>query len=92
MAVSTPAEWAGKRVFVTGSDRGIGRRTARAFWVHDQHFLDRPGNAAVQLVLFRDYATNPRPYPMWQLSGPSCTRTCTKIRGIGANSHEVCKL
>lgn len=37
-----------------------------AFWVHDQFFLDRPGNADVQLALFRDYATNPPLYPAWQ--------------------------
>lgn len=37
-----------------------------AFWVHDQYFLDRPGNDAVQLALFRDYATNPPLYPAWQ--------------------------
>ena len=37
-----------------------------AFWVHDQHFLDRPGNAEIQLALFRDYRTNPPLYPTWQ--------------------------
>ncbi|MBY0461023.1 MAG: alpha/beta hydrolase, partial [Gemmataceae bacterium] len=37
-----------------------------AFWVHDQYFLDRPGNDAIQLALFRDYATNPPLYPKWQ--------------------------
>lgn len=37
-----------------------------AFWVHDQHFLDRPGNSEIQLALFRDYATNPPLYPAWQ--------------------------
>src|SRR5262249_24696598 len=37
-----------------------------AFWVHDQYFLDRPGNAEIQLALFRDYKTNPPHYPTWQ--------------------------
>lgn len=37
-----------------------------AFWVHDQAFLDRPGNDAIQLALFRDYKTNPPLYPAWQ--------------------------
>jgi len=35
-------------------------------WIYDQYFLDRPGNDAIQLALFRDYATNPPLYPAWQ--------------------------
>lgn len=35
-------------------------------WVHDQALLDRPGNDAVQLTLFRDYATNVPMYPAVQ--------------------------
>ena len=35
-------------------------------WIYDQYFLDRPGNDAVQLALFRDYRTNPPLYPEWQ--------------------------
>ncbi len=35
-------------------------------WIYDQYFLDRPGNADIQLALFRDYATNPPLYPAWQ--------------------------
>jgi pimeloyl-ACP methyl ester carboxylesterase len=32
-------------------------------WEHDFALLSRPGNDAVQLALFRDYATNPPLYP-----------------------------
>lgn len=32
-------------------------------WVHDQALLDRPGNDAIQLRLFRDYPTNVDLYP-----------------------------
>ncbi|MFF7981701.1 alpha/beta fold hydrolase [Streptomyces sp. NPDC007901] len=32
-------------------------------WVHDQALLDRPGNAEIQLRLFRDYPTNVELYP-----------------------------
>jgi pimeloyl-ACP methyl ester carboxylesterase len=32
-------------------------------WFHDYSLLSRPGNDAVQLALFRDYATNPPLYP-----------------------------
>ncbi|SEO44577.1 alpha/beta fold hydrolase [Amycolatopsis saalfeldensis] len=32
-------------------------------WHHDFALLSRPGNDAVQLALFRDYATNPPLYP-----------------------------
>ena len=32
-------------------------------WVHDQALLDRPGNADIQLRLFRDYPTNVELYP-----------------------------
>lgn len=32
-------------------------------WVHDQALLDRPGNAEIQLRLFRDYPTNVDLYP-----------------------------
>ncbi|WP_344578113.1 alpha/beta hydrolase [Streptomyces lunalinharesii] len=32
-------------------------------WVHDQALLDRPGNAEIQLKLFRDYPTNVALYP-----------------------------
>jgi pimeloyl-ACP methyl ester carboxylesterase len=32
-------------------------------WYHDYSLLSRPGNDAVQLALFRDYATNPPLYP-----------------------------
>jgi pimeloyl-ACP methyl ester carboxylesterase len=32
-------------------------------WSHDYSLLSRPGNDAVQLALFRDYATNPPLYP-----------------------------
>lgn len=35
-------------------------------WIVDQHFLDRPGNRAIQLQLFYDYRSNPRLYPEWQ--------------------------
>ncbi len=37
-----------------------------AFWIYDQYFLDRAGNDAIQLALFRDYKTNPPLYPAWQ--------------------------
>ncbi|MFD7996059.1 alpha/beta fold hydrolase [Streptomyces mexicanus] len=33
-------------------------------WVHDQALLDRPGNDAIQLKLFRDYPTNVDLYPL----------------------------
>lgn len=32
-------------------------------WHHDFALLSRPGNAEIQLALFRDYATNPPLYP-----------------------------
>ena len=32
-------------------------------WIHDQALLDRPGNAEIQLELFRDYPTNVELYP-----------------------------
>jgi pimeloyl-ACP methyl ester carboxylesterase len=32
----------------------------------DQTFLDRPGNAEIQLDLFYDYRTNIPLYPQWQ--------------------------
>jgi pimeloyl-ACP methyl ester carboxylesterase len=32
-------------------------------WHHDHALLSRPGNDAIQLALFRDYATNPPLYP-----------------------------
>lgn len=32
-------------------------------WVHDQALLDRPGNAEIQLSLFRDYPRNIDAYP-----------------------------
>jgi pimeloyl-ACP methyl ester carboxylesterase len=35
-------------------------------WAHDQALLDRPGNAEVQLALFRDYRTNLDAYPVFQ--------------------------
>ncbi|PSL52781.1 pimeloyl-ACP methyl ester carboxylesterase [Saccharothrix carnea] len=35
-------------------------------WVHDQALLDRPGNAEVQLALFRDYRNNLDAYPAFQ--------------------------
>jgi pimeloyl-ACP methyl ester carboxylesterase len=35
-------------------------------WTHDQAGLDRPGNADIQLDLFRDYASNVALYPAWQ--------------------------
>jgi pimeloyl-ACP methyl ester carboxylesterase len=35
-------------------------------WNMDQHFLDRPENAEIQMALFYDYRTNPPLYPKWQ--------------------------
>ena len=35
-------------------------------WTLDQHFLDRPGNADIQLALFYSYGSNPKLYPKWQ--------------------------
>ncbi|TQM84363.1 pimeloyl-ACP methyl ester carboxylesterase [Saccharothrix saharensis] len=35
-------------------------------WAHDQALLDRPGNAEVQLALFRDYRHNLDAYPVFQ--------------------------
>ncbi|WP_447007410.1 alpha/beta fold hydrolase [Saccharothrix isguenensis] len=35
-------------------------------WAHDQALLDRPGNAEVQLALFRDYRHNLDAYPAFQ--------------------------
>lgn len=35
-------------------------------WTIDQHFLDRPGNAGIQLALFYSYGSNPPLYPQWQ--------------------------
>jgi pimeloyl-ACP methyl ester carboxylesterase len=35
-------------------------------WLYDQYFLDRPGNAAIQLDLLYDYRNNITRYPEWQ--------------------------
>lgn len=35
-------------------------------WLLDQHYLDRPGNAEIQLDLFYDYRTNVPLYPAFQ--------------------------
>jgi pimeloyl-ACP methyl ester carboxylesterase len=35
-------------------------------WNLDQRFLDRPGNAEIQLALFHSYGSNPPLYPEWQ--------------------------
>jgi pimeloyl-ACP methyl ester carboxylesterase len=35
-------------------------------WTIDQYFLDRPGNADIQLALFYNYRSNPPLYPQWQ--------------------------
>ncbi|QIY56264.1 alpha/beta hydrolase [Streptomyces sp. RPA4-5] len=35
-------------------------------WTHDQALLDRPGNAEIQLALFRDYKNNLDAYPAFQ--------------------------
>ncbi|PTQ13026.1 alpha/beta hydrolase [Sphingomonas oleivorans] len=37
-----------------------------ANWLHDQHFLDRPGNVEIQLDLFYDYRNNVALYPSFQ--------------------------
>lgn len=37
-----------------------------AAWIHDQYFLDRPGNQDIQLELFYSYGTNVVEYPKWQ--------------------------
>jgi pimeloyl-ACP methyl ester carboxylesterase len=34
-----------------------------AAWIHDQFFLDRPGNEAIQLAIMYDYRTNVASYP-----------------------------
>jgi pimeloyl-ACP methyl ester carboxylesterase len=34
-----------------------------AAWIHDQYFLDRPGNADIQLDIIYDYRTNVALYP-----------------------------
>jgi pimeloyl-ACP methyl ester carboxylesterase len=35
-------------------------------WNLDQRFLDRPGNAEIQLALFHSYGSNPPLYSEWQ--------------------------
>jgi pimeloyl-ACP methyl ester carboxylesterase len=35
-------------------------------WTTDQYYLDRPGNADIQLDLFLSYGSNPPLYPKWQ--------------------------
>jgi pimeloyl-ACP methyl ester carboxylesterase len=35
-------------------------------WALDQHFLDRPGSADIQLALFHSYGSNLPLYPAWQ--------------------------
>lgn len=35
-------------------------------WKMDQMFLDRPGNADIQLALFYDYQNNLKQFPIWQ--------------------------
>lgn len=37
-----------------------------ASWIHDQYFLDRPGNQEIQLELFHSYGTNIPEYKKWQ--------------------------
>ena len=34
-------------------------------WTHDQALLDRPGNADLQMALFKDYQTNVASYDAW---------------------------
>jgi pimeloyl-ACP methyl ester carboxylesterase len=34
-----------------------------AAWIHDQYFLDRPGNADIQLDIIADYQSNVALYP-----------------------------
>jgi pimeloyl-ACP methyl ester carboxylesterase len=34
-------------------------------WIGDQALLDRPGNAEIQLALFKDYRNNAAIYPQW---------------------------
>jgi pimeloyl-ACP methyl ester carboxylesterase len=34
-------------------------------WLVDQYLLDRPGNKAIQLLLFSSYGSNPPLYPQW---------------------------
>jgi len=34
-------------------------------WTHDQHTLDKPGNAEIQLALFYDYQNNVKQYDTW---------------------------
>lgn len=47
--------------YVTGtSDASVVSPDA---WHHDYALLSRPGNAEIQLALFRDYVTNPPMYP-----------------------------
>ena len=41
-------------------------RIAPESYALDQHFLDRPGNAEIQLDLFRDYRSNVALYPRFQ--------------------------
>ncbi|MBS1511326.1 MAG: alpha/beta hydrolase [Bacteroidetes bacterium] len=35
-------------------------------YITDQYYLDRPGNDAIQLTLFRNYGSNLPLYPVWQ--------------------------
>lgn len=35
-------------------------------WIVDQAYLDRPGNAAIQLEMLYSYGSNPPRYPAWQ--------------------------
>jgi pimeloyl-ACP methyl ester carboxylesterase len=35
-------------------------------WILDHAYINRPGNAEIQLALFYDYRSNPSLYPQWQ--------------------------
>ena len=49
----------------TGGVRDVAHISPDSYTL-DQHFLDRPGNAEIQLRLFYDYQFNRALYPAWQ--------------------------
>lgn len=50
--------------YVTGAQRP--ERVSPDGWTMDQHFLDLPGRAAIQVELALDYQSNVALYPKWQ--------------------------
>jgi pimeloyl-ACP methyl ester carboxylesterase len=57
-------------------------RVDPAAWIHDQFFLDRPGNDEVQLAIMYDYRTNVALYPAFQEYFRNCQPPALIVWGI----------